>query len=146
MDGSAVFGVIGGDVDEARVGYLKAPLVVTADVLALAEGVEPTEVFRFAAPCAAEGCQHFNGSQCTLVSRIVALVPPVVDELPRCPIRARCRWFSEQGGSACHRCPVVVTRDYRPTPEQRAAASPPNFQKPTSPGSARAATVADEQG
>jgi len=33
----------------------------------------------------------------------------VVSELPSCQIRDTCRWFAEEGGAACLRCPQVVT-------------------------------------
>jgi hypothetical protein len=116
--------VIGGTADEPRVGYPEAVQPVTADLLALASPVEPTEVFRFAAPCAGSGCQHFDGSACTLARRTVQMVPEVTERLPPCRIRKRCRWFAEQGPAACRRCPGIVTSDYAPSAAQRAAADP----------------------
>ncbi len=75
MAGSMVLGVVEGTVDEPRVGYLAEPLPVTDRVLALSRPVEPTEIFRFAAPCANSACQHFDGSHCLLATRIVQLLP-----------------------------------------------------------------------
>jgi hypothetical protein len=34
---------------------------------------------------------------------------PTVDPLPRCSIRANCRWFDQQGADACRVCPFVIT-------------------------------------
>jgi hypothetical protein len=36
-------------------------------------------------------------------------LPEVVDILPACQVRRSCRWYAEQGGAACRRCPQVVT-------------------------------------
>jgi hypothetical protein len=124
MADSVVFGVVAGTVEEPRVRYLAEPLPVTEKLLSLTGPVKPTEVFRFAAPCAGRGCQHFNGNICGLVARIVALVPPVVNELPPCQLRLKCRWWKEEGGAACGRCPLVVTENYRPTEPLRLAADP----------------------
>ena len=109
MAGARPFGVVGGTVDEPRVAYLKAEAVVDAEAYAQRAQVEATRVFRFAAACEQTRCVHFNGSQCTLGQRIVAKLPPVADALPPCLIRSTCRWYAEQGGAACLRCPQVVT-------------------------------------
>ncbi|AUB35003.1 hypothetical protein COO91_00851 [Nostoc flagelliforme CCNUN1] len=82
MEGSVVFGVVGGTVEEPRLHHLIKPQPVTEDLLALSSPVAPTEIFRFAAPCASNACQHFDGSKCRLATKIVHLLPKVVDELP----------------------------------------------------------------
>jgi len=107
MAGSVLFGVMGGTVDEPRVQYLGTPLPVTPEILALARPVEPTEVFRFAAPCVGERCRHFDGTDCRLVSRTIDLLPAVVDSLPPCVLRSLCRWWQQEGRQACLRCPQV---------------------------------------
>jgi hypothetical protein len=124
MDGAVVFGVVGGTADEPFVAYLDRPQPVTPEVLALADPVEPTEVFRFAAPCAESGCQHFDGARCGLGQKLARTIPVAVQRLPACRIRSSCRWFSEQGGAACRRCPLVVTTNYRPSSALREAADP----------------------
>jgi hypothetical protein len=124
LPGAVVFGVVGGTVEEPRVSYLTEPQPATADLLALADPVEPTEVFRFAGRCVERECQHFDGARCSLVRRIVELTPTVVDSLPPCRLRPRCRWWLEEGRGACLRCPVVVTRNYFPTEAIRLAADP----------------------
>jgi hypothetical protein len=122
--------VVGGTVEEPRVGYLERPLEVTEETLALAAPVKPTEVFRFAAPCAASQCQHFDGSQCVLATRTVALLPRVVGRLPRCAIRPRCRWWAQEGPAACFRCPQIVTEYSGASATVRQAATP-NEREPT---------------
>jgi hypothetical protein len=90
----------------------------------LAEPVESTEAFRFAAPCAEGGCRHFDGSTCRLGLKLAEPVPTTIDRLPACRIRPRCRWWHERGRAACLRCPLVVTTHYAPSPEVRRAAGP----------------------
>jgi hypothetical protein len=124
MEGSVVFGVVGGTPEEPRVGYLEGTLPVTPDVLALVGEVDPMEVFRMAAPCAGGACQHFDGARCRLVARIVDGVPPVVDQLAPCAIRSWCRWWREAGPEACRRCPAVVTSHVQPSDSLRRAADP----------------------
>jgi hypothetical protein len=124
MEGAVVFGVVGGSADEPLVAYLDRPEPVTPELLQLADPVRPTEVFRFAAPCAEGGCQHFDGAECGLGHKLARSVPAAVARLPRCRLRPNCRWFHEQGRDACFRCPLVVTTNYRPSPELRQAADP----------------------
>jgi hypothetical protein len=122
-DGS-VIGVVIGTAEERRVGYLSAPQPVTEDILALAAPAAPAQVFRMAAPCMGDRCKHFSGGDCNLVKRIVAALDPVVSSLPPCQIRPTCRWFRQEGRSACMRCPQVVTNTYGGTDLQRQVADP----------------------
>jgi hypothetical protein len=125
MDGAVAFGIVEGTVEEPRVTYLREPLPVTDQLLDLAKPVEPTEVFRFAAPCAESGCQHFDGEACQLGHKVAQNVSvTIAGRLPACRIRPSCRWFHEQGPAACARCPLIVTTDYRPSDELREAADP----------------------
>ena len=109
MPHSAVFGVVLGSVEQPRVAYLDQPQPVTPELLALAGPVSPTEVFRFAAPCAGAACQHFDGTNCRLVTRIVERLPAAADRLPECAIRDACRWWHQEGREACLRCPLIAT-------------------------------------
>ena len=125
MEGSTVLGVVGGTPERPRLAYLAEPRPVTADVLALSGPVLPTAIFRFGAPCAGHACQHFDGSDCRLATRIVQLLPPVVDGLPACHLRPDCRWWQQEGKAACLRCPQVVTDARNPSELQRQAAIGP---------------------
>lgn len=124
MEASVVIGVLGGTAEEPRLAYLKQPRPVTDEVLALSGPVKPTEVFRFAAPCAENACQHYDGANCNLAKRTVNMLPTGVDKIPPCRIRPRCRWWRQEGVAACMRCPLIVTENYRPTEDQRRAADP----------------------
>ncbi len=89
MPGSVAFGVVLGTVEQPRVAFLDQTVPVTEELLALARPVSPTEVFRFAAPCAGKACQHFDGASCRLATRIVQHLPEEPAPLPevRHPVR-----------------------------------------------------------
>jgi hypothetical protein len=132
---AVVFGVVGGTVAAPLVGYLTEPMPVNEDILALSGSVEPTEIFRMASTCAAQGCKHFDGSHCRLAMRIVEQLSPVVEALPACQIRPHCRWWQQEGKAACQRCPQVVTDNYYASEQLRQVAAPnskpPANQLPT---------------
>jgi hypothetical protein len=125
MDNCRVLGVIQHDAPKPMVLYLKEPVTATADVLAMAAPLRPTEVFRLSATCATHNCPHFDGADCQLATRIVKMRPPVVEALPPCLIRKDCRWFSQEGGAACLRCPEVSTVTYDLSPETQAVSGLP---------------------
>ncbi|MBG1267514.1 nitrogen fixation protein [Nostoc sp. WHI] len=112
---SVVFGVIGGTVTKPHVAYLKHPQPVTDELIAKASPITPAEIFRTAAPCATKACQHFDGQDCRLATRIVEKLPVVAEELPPCSIRRDCRWWQQEGKAACMRCPQVITDNYNPS-------------------------------
>lgn len=109
MQDARIFGVIGGTAAEPRVAYLKKKAEVTPEMLAKLDGIDPTRVFRYSARCENGRCAQYEGGRCSLAQRIVDQLAAVVDDLPSCQIRDTCRWFAEQGGQACLRCPQVVT-------------------------------------
>jgi hypothetical protein len=123
-EGSRVLGIVGGTAEEPCLAYLKDLQPVTDELLALTQPVNPTEVFRFAAPCAGHACQHFDGSNCHLVQKTVRLLSPVVDTLPPCHLRSQCRWWQQEGKAACLRCPQVVTEIANPTEQLRQVTDP----------------------
>ncbi|MGM3308753.1 nitrogen fixation protein [Anabaena sp. WFMT] len=112
-ENSVVFGIISGTVAEPRVAYLKQPQPITDELIAKASPITPAEIFRTAAPCAATGCQHFDGQDCRLATRIVENLPAATEELPPCSIRRDCRWWNQEGKAACMRCPQVITDNYK---------------------------------
>lgn len=108
----------------AQVAYLSESVPVTDELLASAAPAEPREVFRMAAHCEESRCTHFNGVKCKLATRIVQILPAVVDALPACLIRATCRWYTQEGRAACFRCPQVVTQPVMGSNEFEHAAMP----------------------
>ena len=124
---SVLFGVVGGTDEAPRVEYLKQLVCVSDDSPELTALVEPSEIFRFASPCAGNACEHFDGSKCRLVSKTVKFLAEVVPELPRCQIRCNCRWWQQEGKAACRRCPQVVTTIYHPCEQIRKVTDPANY-------------------
>lgn len=124
QSGAMAIGVIGGTAAKPRVTYLRSPLPVIQSLLDLASPVEPTEVFRFAAPCAQSACQHFADNECSLVTKITRLVDGTDYGVPPCGIRPRCRWWKQEGVAACRRCPLIVTRAFGAAADIREAADP----------------------
>jgi hypothetical protein len=112
---SVVFGIVAGTVEKPQLTHLVKPQPVTDEILALAHPVHPTEVFRFAAPCAKGDCLHFDGSQCRLASRIVAGLPITTEKLPHCSIRSNCRWWQQEGKAACMCCSQITTETFAPS-------------------------------
>jgi hypothetical protein len=124
MPGALAFGIVAGTVEAPRLTHLTEPQPVNEELLALAHPAAPTEVFRFAAPCAGDACQHFDGQDCRLATRIVQILPAAVSSLPPCALRPECRWWQQEGKAACLRCPQVVSECYDPSEEMLRAALP----------------------
>lgn len=124
MANSVVFGIVAGTVAQPQLTHLVKAQPVTDELLALSHPVKPTEIFRFAAPCAKSACQHFDGSQCRLATRIVEGLPAVAEQLPPCPIRSSCRWWQQEGKAACMRCPQIATETFAPSELMLQASDP----------------------
>ena len=125
-EGARVIGVVGGTPERPETAYLDQAQPVTREILDLAGPVAPAEVFRFAAPCANSACGHYDGAEhkCRLAEKTVRWVAQAVDNLPKCSIRASCRWWQQEGPAACRRCPQVVTINFAPSKAMRDAADP----------------------
>jgi hypothetical protein len=117
MDQCKVLGVVQRQGPKPMLEYLKEPLPATPAILAMAAPLKPTEVFRLSATCAEHKCPHFDGTDCRLATRVVRILPEVVDILPPCIIRKECRWYFQEGGAACKRCPEVTTVTYDLSPQ-----------------------------
>lgn len=124
-EGARVFGVVRGEAGARRVAYLTETTPVTKEIVAAAAPASPNEVLRTAATCAGGRCRHFDGQDCTLVTRIAAMLPPAVGRPPPCAIRRECRWWRQEGVRACLRCPQVVTEGRAASAEMAMAAAPP---------------------
>jgi hypothetical protein len=111
MEGSVIFGIVGGTPEQPELIHLRETKQISPELLALESPVKPTEIFRIAANCS-ELCTHFDGDKCRLSQRIVEGLPQVSESLPPCPIRANCRWWSQEGKAACLRCLQIVRDNY----------------------------------
>jgi hypothetical protein len=128
MEQCRVLGVVQRDGPAPILQYLDQYLPATAEVLAMAAPLKPTEVFRLAATCAKHKCPHFDGTDCQLATRIVQILPAVVDILPPCIIRSECRWYSQEGRAACQRCPEITTVNYDLSPMSQELSGLPVMQ------------------
>jgi hypothetical protein len=90
--------------------YLRDRLPVTAEFLAEADKTHSIDQrFRFASPCQHGACAQWSNNECTIPGRLAQIMPPASDaDIPRCSIRASCRWHSQSGFAACSLCPLVI--------------------------------------
>lgn len=125
-EGARVFGVVGGEVQQPKVFFLKQMLAPSKELENKLNGALPEEVFRVAAPCAGSACGHHDDStqKCSLVQKIVVGVEPVVDAYAVCLIRSSCVWWAQEGVKACVRCPSIATRNRLPGEQIALAANP----------------------
>jgi hypothetical protein len=99
---------------DGRIGYLSPPLEVDTEFIESASARtndRPEARFRFASPCVKEKCQQWTGASCGVISLVLQKTrPKKVSEkdLPECAIRSSCRWFWQEGGSACGVCPEIL--------------------------------------
>lgn len=114
---SVLIGVVSGTADKPRVIPTEHATSVTQEIIQLAGPVSPSEVFRFASTCRTSDCIHFKNEACQIAARSVTLLDEVVVRLPKCPIRAQCRWFHQEGAAMCRRCPQIVTEQHAPSAE-----------------------------
>jgi hypothetical protein len=131
MDQCKVLGVVQRQGPRPRLEYLKEPVSASPDILAMAAPLKPTEVFRLSATCAEHKCPHFDGTDCRLATRVVRILPAVVDALPPCIIRKECRWYFQEGGAACKRCPEITTVTYDLSPQLEEVSGLPVIQETT---------------
>jgi hypothetical protein len=125
VPGVRVLGVVDQTPGGPEVSYLEKPIPATPGVLAMSAPLLPTEVFRLAAPCQTHHCPHFDGTNCGLATRILQILPAVVDQLPPCQIRSECRWFHQEGAAACRRCPQISTVNYKASETMQAVVNLP---------------------
>ncbi len=119
-----VFGIVNAQPGDVKVAWLETPIPLTAELLAMTGDVDPQRVFRITSSCQESSCTHFDGHDCQLATRIVQILPAVVDALPPCQLRANCRWYVQEGKPACFRCPQIITHHYEPSDAEVRAATP----------------------
>jgi hypothetical protein len=116
--GSSLLGVV---LERGQVAYVNPAVPVTdalLDGMAI-QGVPIENRLRFSGPCVEHRCIQWVGApssgKCGLIDHALSALsvsaPPAT--LPRCAIRATCRWFEQRGRLACAACPEVIRR---PTP------------------------------
>ena len=106
--------LLGVVMTSGRLAYATPTIPAEAVMQATDDNERPLEAkYRFAGPCVESRCGYWSGNHCGLGARLAesyaGLTDDVAGHLPRCAIRAQCRWFAEQGAAACAACPLVVT-------------------------------------
>lgn len=104
--------IVYGRVNDGHVERLGTPLEVTAEFVEAVSANGPAEQrFRFAGTCREGRCAQWTGTGCGVIERVLREISPEAQEtaLPRCFLRAHCRWFAQRGASACSACALVVT-------------------------------------
>ncbi len=113
--GSFLLGVV---VRPGEVAYLNPHVPITLDMLESLErqGVAVENRMRFGCDCAQSQCVQWKGEhhagRCGLIDHALEAlaITDGPDELPRCGIRATCRWFAQHERRACAACPQVIRR------------------------------------
>ena len=108
-EGSQLIGIINAD---SEFSFLKVPLTVTKSFVDEANMYgSPEKRFRFASKCVQSGCNQWTGSRCGVSDSVLDAIEVSLHKanLPDCSIRPTCRWYDQNGESACRICPLVIT-------------------------------------
>ncbi|GEN75556.1 hypothetical protein [Chryseobacterium hagamense] len=102
--GAQLFGVVNKD---GKVRFI-TPLTVTEEFIETNDHLE--QRFRFTGKCIEKGCAQWNDYdlKCSLPGKVQLLDFPEVPEMSFCPIRNQCRWFFQDGASACFSCNEIT--------------------------------------
>ena len=113
LPGSLLLGRVG---EDGTVGILADPIEVDMAFLdqLRSRDVEPEFSYRFAGPCHQSACKQWSDGECQLVNRLVYASSAITTGLPECGIRSRCRWFRQNGESACGVCSLVTRTMAKP--------------------------------
>ena len=107
--GAKLYGIVN---KNGFINYLKSTLEINEDFISeAAKGRDPEKRFRFAGNCAKSGCKQWNSpeKECGLIDQIINIVANEEPaKLQFCPIRSKCRWFSQRKGLACAQCNKVI--------------------------------------
>jgi len=112
--GAILLGVVQRD---SLVAFIKDRIPVTRQFLDSVSDSVVSSRFRFSSPCIGSACRQWSRAQCGLpeaLKEVAPLASSFDTPLPRCSIRAECRWFQQEGTGACRVCPIVITRERAP--------------------------------
>ena len=99
-----------GKFKEANILQYEKELKLIDDAMLDEYKEEGASSFRTAITCATKGCYNWNGKKCTVPDQMRPLLKETVSaEVEHCVIRNTCRWFSQEGYSACTLCPMIKT-------------------------------------
>lgn len=103
--------LIGRLAEDGVVHLTDRPLQMTPDLVGAIGGPEAAnKSLRFASPCRGAACGHWDG-KCGvpgMARHLAKPQPKAAVALPDCPIRLRCRWYAQDGSTACQLCINIV--------------------------------------
>ncbi|HEY1615542.1 MAG TPA: hypothetical protein VGF97_17825 [Rhizomicrobium sp.] len=105
--------LLGAVEKDGSVAYEKVRTEIDQDFIDRARPDGPIETqFRFADTCVEHDCLQWDGSKCNVPRTVGRFLGSGegTSKLKPCPIRTECRWFSQEGPSACRICPGVTTK------------------------------------
>lgn len=105
--GASLFGIVNA---EGRVAFLPQTVPLTDDLIEAANNKgKPESKFRYTTKCVEKGCNQWTGNSCGVITHLKALEFSIIQsKINQCPIRQTCRWFFQEGESACKICPNIV--------------------------------------
>lgn len=108
--GATLLGVVG---EDGAVSYAKDRIEIDQDFIdRVSKEGTPEARYRFANTCVEHQCVQWNGTRCAVpktVSRFLGSGEGTASLQP-CSIRPACRWFRQEGPSACRICPGVISK------------------------------------
>jgi len=107
--GATLLGLVG---EDGRVSYLKDRIEVDQAFIDLvSKDGPPEERLRFASTCVEGRCRQWNGTRCGVLKDVAPYLGSGegTSSLQPCSIRPACRWYRQDGPSACRTCPGVIT-------------------------------------
>ncbi|WP_133054047.1 hypothetical protein [Niastella yeongjuensis] len=111
-EGSRLLGIVN---ENNEVSILTEPMEIDDVFIASAsKGKLPEQKFRFTNKCVKSGCKQWTGEQCGVIKRVLENIEQstIKNELPECNIRSECRWFDQEGISACKVCTSIKYINY----------------------------------
>jgi hypothetical protein len=111
-EGNLLLGLVNA---QGRIDFIAERVQIDANFVAQAkEGRPPEQRFRFSSPFLKRGCEKWDGERCGVAKILHERAPELLTQepaaaLPRCSIRASCRWHGEYGDSICFTCTWVIT-------------------------------------
>lgn len=108
--GNRLLGIV---ADDGRVRLLEEPITIDRTFVAIAHrGRIPEKRFRFTSPCREKACKQWKSGRCGVGDEIISVLGednPDQNALPKCGLRATCRWHKQSGATACAVCLQVIT-------------------------------------
>jgi hypothetical protein len=104
--------LLGAVNEDGSVGFFSNPVKVDEEMIASLQKInDPETKFRFSNTCIEKGCNQWKNGACSIIKNVMQnnMELELVANLPNCSIRPTCRWYAQEGSSACSFCPHIIT-------------------------------------